>query len=165
MVDPSLEWTVLSSQLVSGCQSVVFSQWFSGSGFGWGIGAWSTLRRRPQSMRLKAIDSAAFVICDLSEPRSLRGNFRIPRRTPSTSPCARSQTSNRRKLCIPPFSPDGAPPPRRFLAAAHNSLPRPPLTTTEDCYTDELLTQNLDPLSPTSNSPHFVSARMRNCLQ
>ena len=26
MVDPSLEWTVLSSQLVSGCQSVVVSQ-------------------------------------------------------------------------------------------------------------------------------------------
>lgn len=196
--------------------SWLVGQWFSVR-FCCGLGAWSTLRRRPQSMRristvsaergphtrlgsrpasvaswswysssvvdlmlisrkransfelvephpstmLKAIDSAALVIWDLSEPRSLRGNFRIPLRTPSTSPCALSQTSSRRKSCIPPFSPACGLTHRRFLVTAPKSLPRRLLTTTDNCRTNQLTTQNLHPLRPTSNYTNRDSGRMR----
>src|SRR5688572_13370808 len=114
------------------------------------------------STMLKAIDSAALVIWDLSDPLSLRGNFRTPRRTPSTSPCALSHTSSRRKSCIPSFSPqpdeERGPSPATLL----KSLPiHFPLTTTDNCRTNQLTTQNLHPLSPTSNSLSRDSAGMR----
>ena len=196
--------------------SWLVDQWFSVR-FCCGLGAWSTLRRRPQSMRristvsaergphtrlgsrpasvaswswysssvvdlmlisrkransfelvephpstmLKAIDSAALVICDLSEPRSLRGNFRIPLRTPRTSPCALSQTCSRRKSCMSPFSPAVGPARRRFSANPRESLRRHPLTTTDNCNTDKLPTQNLHPPRPTSNCAPRDAARMR----
>jgi hypothetical protein len=205
-IDASFEWTVLGW---------LVGQWFS-VGFRCGVGAWSTLRRRPQSMRristvsaerrphsrlgsrpasvanwswysssvvdlmlisrkransfelvephpstmLRAIDSAALVICDLSEPRSLRGNFRIPLRTPRTSPWALSQTCSRRKSCMSPFSPAVGPARRRFSANPRESLRRPPLITTNNCPTNELTTQNLNPLSQTSNYTNHDAGRM-----
>jgi hypothetical protein len=215
-VDASFEWTVLSW---------LVGQWFSvdsvdsvGSvGFRCGLGARSTLRRRPQSMRristvsvergshtrlgsrpasvanwswysssvvdlmlisrkradsfelvephpstmLKAIDSAALVIWDLSEPRSLRGNFRIPLRTPRTSPCALSQTSSRRKSCMREFSPAVRPVRRRFSPHPRESLRRHPLTTTDELTNSTLPTQDLHPLRQISNSAPHDSARMQ----
>ena len=113
------------------------------------------------STMLKAIDSAALVICDFSEPRSLRGNCRVLRRTPSTRPCALSQTSSRRKSCMPLFSTAAQPTPRQFSAARRESLLRTQLKTTDNCPTSTLITQNLDPLSPISNSPSCALAGMR----
>lgn len=197
-------------ELVSGCQWLSVGVWS-------GLGAWRTLRRRPQSIRristvsadrgrdtrrwskpqsaaswswysnseadlmlisrkransfelldphpstmLKAIDSAAVVIWDLSDPRSLRGNFRTPRLTPSTSSCARLQTNSRRKSCMQPFSHQPSKPPHRFPSHQHNSSPSTPLTTTDNSPTDQLQTQNLHPLSQSPNSPPRISARMQ----
>jgi hypothetical protein len=107
---------------------------------------------------LKAIDSAALVIWDLSEPRSLRGNFRIPRRTPSTSSCALAQTKSRRKSCTRLFSTQSGDARRQFSAPAPKSFRPSPLTTTDNCPTNQLTTQNLHPLSPTSNFPPRDSA-------
>jgi|SRR5687767_10617715 len=103
------------------------------------------------STMLKAIDSAAFVIWDLSDPRSLRGNFLIPRRTPSANPWALSHTNNRLKSCIKPFSHHYNPNRHRFSSAVNKSVSPPPLITTENCDTDALPTHNLHPLSLTSN--------------
>jgi len=195
---------------------LLVGQWLS-VGFCSGLERWSTLRRRPQSMRristasaqrgppvrrssksqsvaswswysssqvdlmlmsrkransfelvepqpstiLKAIDSAALVICDLSEPRSLRGNVRIARRTPSTSPCALCHTNNRRKSCIQTFSPRFGQERRQFSAPLLKSKLFPPLTTTNNCLTNQLTTHNLHPLSPTSNSPARGSTWMQ----
>ena len=117
------------------------------------------------STMLKAIDSAALVICDLSEPRSLRGNLRIPRRTPSTSPWALSQTSSRRKSCMLPFSPSPREARRPFSATPPKSLPRNPLSTTAYCHTDQLRTQNLHPLRPTSDHTQRDSVGGDKCLR
>jgi hypothetical protein len=113
------------------------------------------------STMLKAIDSAALVIWDLSEPRSLRGNFRIPRRTPSTSPCALCHTNNRRKSCIRTFSPRFGRKRRPFPAPLHESLRSSPLTTTDNCPTNQLTTQNLHPLRRTPNHIRRDSAGIR----
>jgi hypothetical protein len=113
------------------------------------------------STMLKAIDSAALVIWDLSEPRSLRGNLRIPLRTPRTSPCALSQTSSRRKSCMSAFSPAVRPARRRFSANPGESLRNSRLTTTDKLANSKLPTQNLHPLRQISNSAQRDSARMQ----
>jgi hypothetical protein len=102
---------------------------------------------------LKAIDSAALTIWNLSDPRSLRGNARTARLTLSTSSCARCHTSNRRKSCISAFSGDLRQIRRPFPATARKSFPRRLLTTTDELATHQLTTQNLHPLRPTSNGP------------
>ena len=189
-------------------------QWLS---VGFGAGAWSTLRRKPQSMRristasaergaqtrgesrsasvvswswysnseadlmlmsrnransfellaphpstmLKAIDSAALVIWDLSEPRSLRGNRRIARRTPSTSPCALCHTKSRRKSCTAGFCTDLHQSQRRFLTIAFKSFPDPPLKTIDNWRTDKLTTQNLHPFRPKTDSARHEAGTLQ----
>jgi hypothetical protein len=113
------------------------------------------------STMLKATDSAALTIWDLSDPRSLRGNPLIARRTLSTSSCALCHTSSRRKSCTPAVSTQPRERCRPFPAPLPQSLPSPLLTTTNNCLTNQLTTQNLDPLRPTSNSSPRDSAGMR----
>lgn len=57
------------------------------------------LRDPHPSTILNAIDSAALTIWNLSDPRSLRGNLRIARRTLSTSSWDLFHTRSRRKSC------------------------------------------------------------------
>lgn len=112
------------------------------------------------STMLKAIDSAALTICDLRDPRSLRGNPRIVRRTPRTSSWALCHTSNRRKSCIGTFCELPGQTRRPFSAPLPKSLPSPLLTTTDNCSTDQLITQNLHPLRPGEDLPPGDFARM-----
>jgi hypothetical protein len=62
---------------------------------------------------------------------------------------------------MPLFSTAAQPTPRRFSAALRESLLRTQLTTIDNCPTKTLITQNLDPLSPISNSPSGALAGMR----
>ena len=119
------------------------------------------LRDPHPSTMLKAIDSPAFTIWDLSDPRSLRGKLRIPRRTLSASSCALLQTNNRRKSCMPTFSARPGETRRPFAAALSSSFPAPQLIATYNCLTDQLTTQDLDPLPQTSNVARRDSGRMR----
>jgi hypothetical protein len=48
-----------------------------------------------------------------------------------------------------------------LVTALRESLLRTQLTTTDNCPTKTLITQNLDPLSPISNSPSGALAGMR----
>ena len=100
---------------------------------------------------LNAMDSAAFTIWVFRDPRSLRGNFRTARRTFNTCSCALCHTSSRRKSCILTFSPPTRPTHHPFPATPRQSFRARLLTTTDNCPTDQLSTQNLDPLCPTSN--------------
>jgi len=114
----------------------------------------SLLLAEPQpSTMLKAIDSAALTIWNLSDPRSLRGNARTARLTLSTSSCARCHTSNFRKSCILAFSANSGEIRRPFPATRDKSFPRAKLTTTDELTTHQLTTQNLHPLRPSSNYP------------
>ena len=113
------------------------------------------------STMLNAIDSAALTIWDLRDPRSLLGNLRIPRRTPSTSSCALPQTSNRRKSCTPAFSTQPRTGRRPFPAPLPKSLPLPSLATTNNCPTNQLTTHNLHPLRRTPNHTRRDSAGLQ----
>jgi len=117
------------------------------------------------STMLKAIDSAAVVIWDLSDPRSLRGNLRIPRRTASTSPCALSHTNRRLKSCISAFSTYSLQKRRPFPATVREPFRDRSLITTDNCPTDQPTTQNLHSLRRTPNHTRRYSARMQQCLR
>ena len=113
------------------------------------------------STMLKAIDSAALVICDLREPRSLRGNLRTARLTPSTSSCALCHTNSRRKSCIRSFCAPRGQARRLFSATLPKPFRHPPLGTTNNCPTNQLTTQNLHPPCQTPNSALRYSGRMQ----
>ncbi len=115
---------------------------------------------QPSTM-LKAIDSAALIIWNLSDPRSLRGKPRTARLTPSTSSCALCHTNNRRKSCILAFSSDTCQIHRPFPATPCKSLRRPPLKTTDQLTTHQLKTQNLHPLRPSSNYERRAAGGMQ----
>jgi hypothetical protein len=126
------------------------------------------LEPHPSTM-LKATDSEALIIWALSDPRSLRGNVLIARRTLSTSSCALCHTNNRRKSCMPISSrhpthtrhPFAAAPPKSFrpdLCGTTQIRPPHPLGTTDDCPTNQLTTQNLNPLRQTGYSPRRYAA-------
>ena len=107
---------------------------------------------QPSTM-LNTIDSAALSIWDLSDPRSVRGKPRTARRTFNTCACALCHTNSRRKSCIPTFWLVTGQTRRPFPGAPHQFFCARPLTTTDYSRTNQLSTQNLDPLSRTSNSP------------
>lgn len=107
---------------------------------------------QPSTM-LNTMDSAALSIWDLSDPRSFRGNPRTARRTFNTCAWALCHTNSRLKSCILRFCPPLRRTGRQIPAAAYQFFPARPLATTDYCRTNQLSTQNLDPLSRTSNSP------------
>ena len=79
---------------------------------------------------LNAMDSAALTIWNLRDPRSLRGNFRMPLRTANTSSWALCHTSNRRKSCTTSNSLPTRPTRSRFPAYLIESMRL--LTTTDN---------------------------------
>jgi hypothetical protein len=109
------------------------------------------------STMLKAIDSAADIIWVLREPVSPRGNDRAIRRTLNTSSCALRHTLSFLKSCTPERSDFLDNPRPQSNAALVKSFPKKlpskgalALST----LTDTLATQDLDPLTRTSNSPN-----------
>jgi hypothetical protein len=124
---------------------------------------------------LNATESAAFAICAFSDARSRRENPRIARRTFNTSSCALCHTKSRRKSCTLAFSNEPRQVRRPFSARLPESSPPSPLTTTNNCPTNQLKTQDLDspqvstlpaiqnlaPLTPISISLMPASARMQ----
>ena len=147
-------------------ESVVSCSWYSSSQEDLTL----ISRKRPNSFALaephpstmlKAIDSAALTIWNLSDPRSLRGNPRTARLTPSTSSCALCHTKSRRKSCIPTFSTRTRHKRRPFPATPRKSLPPLPLATTDQLTTHQLTTQNLHPLRPPSNYERRASGGMQ----
>lgn len=107
---------------------------------------------------LNATDSAALTIWNLSDPRSLRGNLRIARRTPSTSSWDFCHTRSRRKSCMLTTSFTYGPGRRPFPACLHESA----LTENHRrLITHQLTTQDLHPPSRTPNSPQRYPGRLR----
>lgn len=118
------------------------------------------LAPHPSTM-LKATDSAELDIWAFNDPPAPRGNPRIARRTSSTSACALCHTNSRRKFCTREFSPKHSQMHRPFSAPLRKSLPSPSLKTTDNCFTNQLTTLYLDPLSPTPNFTRRNSAGLR----